>query len=58
MTWQEWIEKRGISDVAKILGVHYETVRAWVHDGNTPADKNKKKLVVLSDGVIGFVDFF
>lgn len=56
--WRKWIKERGIKDVAIILGVHYETVRAWVNEDNIPADKNKKKLVALSEGVIEVGDFF
>ena len=58
MTWQQWIKRRGIGDVAIILGVHYETVRAWVNDGLMPKDVNKKRLVLLSGGEIKVEDFF
>jgi len=56
--WRRWIKKRGVSKVAKELGVNTMTVYYWLNKRSLPSDKNKKKLIKISRGAIGPGDFF
>jgi len=56
--WREWVKRKGIQEVAFLVGVNQETVRGWVKYGKNPKDDHKKKLVALSNNEFGYADFF
>ena len=56
--WREWVRKKGKKMIAEELGVTEEIVRQWLRYGQKPSDRNKKKLVAMSDGEFGYADFF
>lgn len=56
--WKEFIRKRGITKVSKELGVSRQTIYCWLNGTTRVRDKDKKKLVELSNNAFGIMNFF
>jgi len=56
--WKEFVKNRGITKVSRELGCTRQSIHNWINGVSTVPDNYKKKIVELSDNVVGLGDFF
>ena len=56
MKFQNWIEKKGIDNVARLLKLHRTTVWKWLRGKNAPTRKHMEAIKKLSKGRITYKD--
>lgn len=54
ITFEEWIEKKGVNKIAKHLGIHRATVLHWKAKRGNPKVEHLKKLKRLARGEIDY----
>lgn len=50
--FKNWINKVGINETAKLLGVKTAAVRHWRRGANLPSDETKHKIMKLTHGAV------
>jgi hypothetical protein len=53
-----WIKKRGVTQVAEMLGLPKSTVENWTYLKSAPQFDNAYKLKIMSKGVLGFDEIY
>jgi len=56
--WREYIKEQGILEIAAKMKVTRQTVYNWLNGAYPIPDPVKKKLIKLSGGAFGIMDFY